>query len=169
MILPYGPHAPQINPDALVVPNATVIGQVILERDCSVWFGAVLRGDNDLISVGQGSNIQDGCVVHVDDGKPCRIGRDCVIGHQATLHGCTLGDRVLIGIGARVLNDAVVEDEVLVAAGALVPEGARLESGYLYMGCPARQKRKLTANEIERIRHGAAHYRAKIEPYRKLF
>lgn len=168
-VYPFEGHSPQISPGALVVPNATLIGRVRLADQVSVWFNAVLRGDNDDIVVGARSNIQDGCVIHVDAGKPCHIGEDCVVGHQAMLHGCRLGNRVLVGIGAVVLNDAVLADDLIVAAGSLVPERARLESGKLYLGTPAKPVRDLKPEELDRIRYGAAHYVEKIEKYRAIF
>ena len=167
-VYPFDDHQPKIHPSSLVVPNATLIGRVRLEEQVSIWFQAVLRGDNDDIVVGSRSNIQDGCVIHVDAGKPCHIGQDCVIGHQAMLHGCRLGNRVLVGIGAIILNDAVLSDDLIVAAGSLVPERAQLESGKLYLGTPAKPVRDLKPEELERIRYGAEHYVEKIEKYRGL-
>lgn len=169
MIVEYAGHTPQLGREVFLAPGTVLIGRVFLGDHCSVWFGAVLRADNDDLVIGDRSNIQEGCILHVDDGVPLRVGQDCVVGHAAVLHGCTLGDRVLIGIGARVLNRAVVEDDVIVAAGSLVPEGVRLESGHLYMGVPARKARPLREDERERIRHGAEHYVEKGRTYRSLF
>lgn len=166
MEIAFGGVSPQLHPDVFVAPGAVVLGRVKAGSGCSFWFNAVLRGDNDNIIIGHRSNIQDNCVLHVDAGVPIRIGDDCVVGHCAVLHGCTLGNRVLIGIGARVLNKVVIEDDVIVAAGAVVPEGVKLQSGYLYMGVPARQVRPLRAHEKERIRLGAEQYVQKAAIYR---
>lgn len=166
MILEVQGKTPQLAADVYVAPTAVVIGDVVAGEGCSIWFGAVLRGDNATIRLGARTNIQDGCVVHVDEGVPVTVGDECVVGHMAVLHGCTLGDRVLVGIGAKVLNGAVVEDDVCIGAGALVPERARLESGYLYMGVPARQVRALRDDERARVAYGAKHYAEKGPIYR---
>ncbi|MGE0493480.1 MAG: gamma carbonic anhydrase family protein [Vulcanimicrobiota bacterium] len=168
MLLEYEKNSPSLGAGVFVAPNATLIGQVVLEAESSVWFGAVLRGDNDRITIGARSNLQEGCIVHVDPGLPVTVGEDCVIGHGAILHGCTVGNRVLVGIRATVLNHAHIPDDVIVAAGALVPERARLESGQLYMGSPARAVRPLKPEELERVRYGAAHYVEKAARYRQL-
>lgn len=168
MLLEYEKNSPSLGPGVFVAPNATLIGQVILEEESSVWFGAVLRGDNDRITIGARSNLQEGCIVHVDPGLPVVVGQDCVVGHGAILHGCTLGNRVLVGIRATILNQAHIPDDVIVAAGSLVPERARLESGQLYMGSPARAVRPLKPEELERVRYGAAHYVEKAARYRQL-
>jgi carbonic anhydrase/acetyltransferase-like protein (isoleucine patch superfamily) len=149
---------PIVHPTAWIAQEATVVGQVNLEAGVSIWFGAVVRADNDSITIGQGSNVQEGAVIHVDPGKPCQVGRHCVIGHRAVLHGCRLGDEVLVGIGAIVLNGAVLPDGCLVGAGALVPEGKVLESGCLYVGVPARKVRALTEQERAGIRRNAEGY-----------
>ena len=146
------------NGSAWVAPSADVIGDARLGADASVWFGAVIRADNTPILVGARSNIQEGAMLHSDPGKPLAIGVDCTIGHHAILHGCTIGDRVLIGMGARVLNDAVIGDDSLVGAGALVTEGKRFPPGSLIIGSPARVARALAPAEIAMLRVGAAHY-----------
>ena len=168
MEIAYDGVNPTVDPSVFVAPGAVLVGKVTLAAGSSVWFNAVLRGDNDTISVGCRSNIQDGCVLHVDHGYPLSIGEDCIIGHGAILHGCTLGNRVLVGMGATVLNKAVLQDDVVVAAGALVPEGATLESGFLYTGVPARQMRALNPAELERLRRGAESYTEKAITYRLL-
>lgn len=165
MIHDFQDMKPQVHATSFVAESADVIGQVVLEEDTSVWFQAVLRGDNDLITVGAGSNIQDGVVIHVDPGFPCTIGKRCVIGHKAVLHGCTLGDEVLIGIGAIVLNGAHVPSGCLIGAGALVAEGKQLEAGHLYMGVPARKKRPLTADERASIVRNTQGYTARAKLY----
>ena len=161
MLLELAGRAPRLAEGVYVAPTAVLIGDVAAEEGASIWFGAVLRGDNAPIRLGPRSNIQDNCVVHVDEGLPTTVGSDCVVGHAAVLHGCTLGDRVLVGIGARVLDGAVVEDDVVIGAGALVPEGARLESGFVYLGIPARKARPLRDEERQRIAQGARHYAEK--------
>lgn len=158
MLLTIDGFTPELAEDVFVAPGACLIGRVRAAAGCSFWYGSVVRGDNDWISFGAGTNLQDGAVAHTDAGLPLCIGELCTIGHQAMLHGCTLENEVLIGIGAKVLNRAHIERQVVVAAGALVPEGARLESGFLYMGVPARKARELSADERERIRHGSLRY-----------
>jgi carbonic anhydrase/acetyltransferase-like protein (isoleucine patch superfamily) len=157
---------PELHPDVFVAPQAIIVGGVKAGSGCSFWFNAVARADNDAIVIGERTNIQEQCVLHVDAGLPMQIGDDCVIGHAAVLHGCTVGNRVLVGIGARVLNRAVIEDEVVVGAGSLVPEGAHLESGHLYLGVPARKIRALRPDEVERIHRGASHYVEIARDYR---
>jgi carbonic anhydrase/acetyltransferase-like protein (isoleucine patch superfamily) len=156
---------PHVHPSCFVAESAEIIGRVHLEKGVSVWFQAVLRGDNDSIHIGEDSNIQDGVIIHVDPGFECRIGKGTVIGHRAVLHGCTVGDGCLIGIGATVLNGAVVPDRCLVGAGALVTEGKQLEEGHLYMGVPARKVRPLTDQEKAAIDKNVAGYRARAELY----
>lgn len=167
MILELEGVAPRLAEGVYVAPTAVLVGDVQAAEGCSVWFGAVLRADNATIRLGARTNIQDNCVVHVDEGFPVTLGEGCVVGHMAVLHGCTLGDRVLVGIGARILNGAVVPDDVIVGAGALVPEGARLESGHVYMGVPAKPVRPVRDEERERTAEGARHYAAKGEVYRR--
>lgn len=165
MILQFEDNKPEIHPTCFLAPSADVIGRVTLEANASVWFHAVLRADNDVISVGEGSNIQDGVVIHVDPGKPCRIGKRCVIGHKAVLHGCTLEDEVLVGIGAIVLNGAYLPEGCLIGAGAFVAENKRLEPGCLYMGVPARKVRMLTEEEREGIRRNSEGYQRRAKVY----
>ena len=167
MIASFESYKPKIHPSCFVAPSADVLGQVQLEEGASVWFQAVLRGDNDTITVGRDSNIQDGVIIHVDPGYPCTIGERSVIGHKAVLHGCSIGHEVLIGIGAIVLNGAKIPDGCLVGAGALVSENKELESGYLYMGVPARKVRELRPEEREGILRNAAGYRSRAERYRE--
>jgi carbonic anhydrase/acetyltransferase-like protein (isoleucine patch superfamily) len=143
---------------AWVAPSADVIGDARLGQDASVWFGAVIRADNTPILVGDRTNVQEGAMLHSDAGSPLTIGTDCTIGHHAILHGCTIGDRVLVGMGARVLNDAVVGDDCLIGAGALVTEGKHFPPGSLIIGSPAKVARALTPEEIGGFRIGAAHY-----------
>jgi carbonic anhydrase/acetyltransferase-like protein (isoleucine patch superfamily) len=157
---------PDLAPDAWVAPGARLIGNVLLEAEASVWFNAVLRGDNEPIVVGRGSNVQDGCVCHTDLGFPLKIGPDCTIGHMAILHGCTVGEASLVGMGATVLNGAVVGQRVLIGAGALVTEGKQIPDGTLAVGRPAKVVRDLTEEEIEGLRRSAAGYRANAARFR---
>ncbi len=150
---------------AWIAPSAELIGDARLGEDASIWFGAVVRADNTPIIVGRGTNIQEGAMLHSDPGSPLTIGADCTIGHHAILHGCTLGDRVLIGMGARVLNDAVIADDCLVGAGALVTEGKSFAPGSLIVGAPAKAARPLTPEEIAMLRIGAAHYVARARRF----
>lgn len=140
-------HRPNIAPDAFVVDNATVIGRVTLGPGASVWFNAVLRGDGDDIVIGAGSNVQDGAVLHVDPGFPLKIGERVSIGHQAMLHGCTVGDGSLIGIGATLLAGSRIGRNCLVAAGAVVPPNLVVKDGMCVMGLPGRVVRETTARE----------------------
>ena len=126
--------APRIAPDAWIAPDAQVMGRVVLEASSSVWFGAVLRGDAEEILVGQGSNVQDLCCLHTDPGFPLVIGADCTIGHRAILHGCRIGDGVLVGMGATILNGAEIGEGALIGAGALIPEGRQVPPGALVTG-----------------------------------
>ena len=153
-----GETAPEIADDAWVAPGAHVIGKVVLAPGASVWFGAVLRGDNEAITVGAGSNIQENCVLHTDMGFPLSISAGCTIGHKAMLHGCTIGENTLIGMGATVLNGAVIGANCLIGAGALVTEGKVIPDGSLVMGMPAKVVRELDAKAIAMLGLSAAHY-----------
>ena len=152
--------APQIAPDAWVAPDANLIGKVVLEPGASIWFGATLRGDNEEIRVGAGSNVQENCVLHTDMGFPLVIGADCTVGHKAMLHGCIIGAGSLIGMGATVLNGAKIGRGCLIGAGALITEGKDIPDGSLVMGAPGKVVRQLDAAAQERLLKSAAHYRA---------
>lgn len=141
-----------------VAPNATVVGNIVLEEDSSVWFNAVLRGDNETITVGRGSNVQDGSVLHTDPGFPLVIGENCTIGHMVMLHGCTIKDRSLVGIGAVVLNGTVIGEESLIGANALIPEGKIIPPRSLVMGSPGKVVRQLTDDDVAKIQRGVASY-----------
>jgi carbonic anhydrase/acetyltransferase-like protein (isoleucine patch superfamily) len=141
-----------------IAPNAQVIGRVVLEEDASIWFAAVLRGDNEPMRIGARSNIQDGAVLHSDDGFPLTVGADCTVGHAAILHGCTIGEGSLIGMGATVLNGAQIGKGSLVGANALVTEGKVFPDHALIVGSPARMVRTLEPRDLERLLASAAHY-----------
>lgn len=165
MIRPYRGTLPRLGAGVYVDEAARVIGDVELGDDCSVWPFAVLRGDVNRIRIGARTNIQDGSILHVTHdgpytpgGVPLLIGDDVTIGHGVILHACTIGHRCLIGMGARVLDKAVIEDEVFVAAGSIVAPGKRLESGFLYRGSPAVRARPLTADERANLHYSAEHY-----------
>jgi carbonic anhydrase/acetyltransferase-like protein (isoleucine patch superfamily) len=158
--------APRIAASAWVADTAQVIGNVEMHADTSAWFGVVLRGDSDTLSIGRGSNIQDGSVVHADPGFPVTLGEDVTVGHQVMLHGCTIGDGSLIGIQAVVLNGAKIGRGCLVGAGALVTEGKEFPDGSLIIGSPARVARPLRPEEIEGLRRTAAHYVANAQRFK---
>ncbi|MCK9514465.1 MAG: gamma carbonic anhydrase family protein [Ottowia sp.] len=149
---------PQVHETAWIADSADVMGEVRLDRDASVWFGAVLRGDTELLHLGAGSNIQDASVVHADAGFPVRIGERVTVGHKVMLHGCTIGDESLIGIGAIILNGARIGRQCLVGAGALVTEGKEFPDGSMILGAPARVVRQLSAEQAAMLRQGADHY-----------
>ncbi len=150
-----------------VAPGARLIGRVILRAEASVWFNAVLRGDNEAIELGPGSNVQDNCVLHTDMGFPLGIGADCTIGHMAILHGCTIGDGSLIGMGATILNGARIGRGVLVGAGALVTEGKEIPDGALVLGRPGKVARMLEPEESAELARAAQVYRANAARYRE--
>jgi carbonic anhydrase/acetyltransferase-like protein (isoleucine patch superfamily) len=158
--------APDLHPDSWVAPSADLIGAVRLGAGASIWFGAVVRADNGTIAIGARSNVQDGAVLHSDPHAPLTLGEDCTIGHRAVLHGCTIGDRVLIGMGATVLNDAVIAEDCMVGAGALVTEGKSFPPRSLIVGAPARAVRTLTDEQLAGLRLSAAVYVEKAAHYR---
>ncbi len=164
---------PRLGKRVMVDPTALVIGDVVVDDDSSIWPMTVVRGDMHSIRIGKRSSIQDGSVLHIthagpfnEDGWPLRIGDDVTVGHKSVLHGCTIGDRVLIGIGSIVMDGAVVEDEVVVGANTLVPPGKTLVSGYLYTGSPARQTRPLSERELDYFCYSANNYVKLKESYR---
>lgn len=148
-----------------IAPTAAVIGRVTLEEDASVWFGAVARGDNDPIVIGAGSNVQDNCVLHTDPGFPLTLGAGVTIGHMVTLHGCTVGDNSLIGMGATILNGARIGKNVIVGANALVPEGKEIPDNSLAVGAPARVVRSIDAKGEAELRRAALIYVEKWQRY----
>jgi carbonic anhydrase/acetyltransferase-like protein (isoleucine patch superfamily) len=159
--------APRLHPTAYVADSAEVIGNVELAEGASVWFGAVLRGDNDPMSIGKGANVQDGSVLHSDPGFPLTLGADVTIGHMVMLHGCTIGDGTLVGIGAVVLNGAKIGRNCLVGAGALVTEGKEFPDNSMIVGAPAKAIKELTPEQAARMRHAAEHYVENSARYRK--
>lgn len=152
--------APEIDPSAWVAPDANLIGRVVLDAGASVWFGVTVRGDNEEIRVGRGSNVQENCVLHTDIGFPLVIGPDCTIGHKAMLHGCIIGEGTLIGMGATILNGARIGKGCLIGACALVTEGKEIPDGSLVMGAPGKVIRTLDAEARARLLASAAGYRA---------
>ena len=161
----YQGMTPQLGAGVFVDSSAVVLGDVQLAEDCSVWPCAVVRGDMQRIRIGARSSVQDGSVLHIThagpfnpDGYPLLIGEEVTIGHNVTLHGCTLGNRILVGMGSIVMDGAVIEDEVVIAAGSLVPPGKRLASGYLYVGSPVKQARPLSEQERAYFSYSAANY-----------
>jgi len=157
-IFKIGTHTPDVDASAYVTDSASVIGNVHLAANTSIWFGAALRGDNELISIGEGSNVQECAVLHTDIGYPLVVGKNVTIGHQAMLHGCTVGDGSLIGIQAVVLDGAVIGKNCLVAAGALVTSGKEFPDNSLIMGSPAKAVRELTQDQINDIQRGVTTY-----------
>ncbi|MFP1860369.1 gamma carbonic anhydrase family protein [Lonsdalea quercina] len=162
---PFKNLIPTVGKRVMIDPSSVVIGDVSLANDVSIWPLVAIRGDVNTILIGERSNIQDGSVLHVthrsaknESGNPLVIGEDVTIGHKVILHGCTIGNRVLVGMGSIILDRAVIEDDVMIGAGSLVVPGKRLESGYLYMGSPARKIRLLTPEEIDGLIYSANNY-----------
>jgi carbonic anhydrase/acetyltransferase-like protein (isoleucine patch superfamily) len=152
--------APKIDPTAWIAAEAVLVGKVVIEAEANIWFGAVIRGDNEEIRVGAGSNVQENAVLHTDMGFPLVIGADCTIGHKAMLHGCTIGDGTLIGMGATILNGARIGKGCLIGACALVTEGKEIPDGSLVMGAPGKAVRVLDPEARDRLLLSAAGYRA---------
>lgn len=164
-IRPFLNTLPQIAENNYIDESAVIIGDVIIEENSSVWVHAVIRGDVNEIRIGKRTNIQDLSMLHVSkkkpekpNGSPLIIGDDVTVGHHVILHGCTVGNRVLVGMGSTILDDAVIEDDVMIGAGSLVPPRKRLESGFLYMGSPVKAVRALTDAEKQHLRDSAQHY-----------
>ena len=159
--------APRVAASAWVADTAQVIGNVVLGENASVWFGTVVRGDTEAITIGAGTNIQDASVLHADFGQPLVVGERVTVGHQVMLHGCTIGDETLIGIGAIVLNGARIGKNCLVGAGALVTEGKEFPDGSMIIGSPAKAVRELTSEQIAGLRQSAQHYIGNASRYRQ--
>ena len=151
-----------------IAPSATVIGDVHLAKDVSIWFNAVLRGDNEPIYVGEGSNVQDGSIIHTDPGFACSIGKNVTVGHMAMLHGCTIGDGSLIGIGSVILNDAKIGKNCIFGSKALITEGMEVPDGSMVLGIPGKIKKTLNEEEQSMVSIGAQHYIENYKKYKKL-
>jgi carbonic anhydrase/acetyltransferase-like protein (isoleucine patch superfamily) len=164
-IYQLGQHRPKIDSTAYITDSATLIGKVTIGKNASVWFGATLRGDNEMITIGDGSNVQESAVMHTDPGFPLTVGQNVTIGHQAMLHGCTIGDGSLIGIAAIVLNNATIGKNCRVGAGALVLEGKSFPDNSLIVGSPARVARSLSEEEIAGLQKAAAVYVARGQEF----
>lgn len=165
MIRNFEDKSPRIGSNSLIDESAVVIGDVVIGDNCSVWPLTVIRGDVNIIRIGNNTNIQDGCVLHVShrgefnpEGAELHLGDQVTVAHKVLLHGCRIGNQCLIGMGSIVMDNAIIEDRVMLGAGSLVPPGKRLESGYLYLGNPARRKRRLSQREIELLTYLASHY-----------
>lgn len=165
VLRPYKDLFPTIGQRVMVDPTSVVVGDVRMAEDVGIWPLVAIRGDVNYVEIGARTNIQDGSVLHVThkssynpEGNPLLIGEDVTVGHKVMLHGCTIGHRVLVGMGSIVLDGAVIEDEVMIGAGSLVPQNKRLQSGYLYLGSPVKQIRPLTEAEIEGLRYSANNY-----------
>ena len=163
----YDGRSPEIDPTAWVAPGAQVIGSVVLGAEVSIWFGTTIRGDNEPIVVGEGTNLQEHVACHTDMGAPLTIGRFCTIGHKAMLHGCTIGEETLIGMGATILNHAVIGRNCLIGAGALITEGRTIPDRSLVVGAPGRIVRQLNEEAIAGLRHAANHYIARAAKFRQ--
>jgi len=162
-------HTPQLGKNTYVADSAQVIGKVTLEENASVWFGTIIRGDSEHIKIGRNSNIQDASVLHADEGVPLTLGENVSVGHKVMLHGCTVGDGSLIGIGAVVLNHARIGKNCLVGAGALVTEGKEFPDGSMILGSPAKAVKQLSPEQIAGLQRIAQHYVDNAERYRKGF
>jgi carbonic anhydrase/acetyltransferase-like protein (isoleucine patch superfamily) len=165
-LLHHGDTHPQVAESTWVAPGAYVIGDVHLGEESSVWYGAVLRGDTEPIRIGARSNVQDGCILHADPGYPAVVGEGCVIGHNAVVHGCEIGDHCLVGMGATVLNGAKIGDGSIVAAGAVIPEGREFPPRSLIVGIPAKRVGEVTGEQAADIERGASEYIARAAAHR---
>lgn len=161
-----GAKVPQLDDDTWVAPDANLIGQVVLEAGASVWFGTTIRADHEEIRVGAGSNVQENCVFHVDAGYPLTIGSNCTIGHKVMLHGCTIGDTSLIGMGATVLNGARIGNNCLIGAGALITENKVIPDNSLVMGVPGKVVRTLDADALRGLERSARHYQENMRLFK---
>ena len=158
---------PECDETAWVAPGCHVLGNVALHAQSSVWFGSTLRGDNEKITIGKGSNVQENCVLHTDPGYPLTIESGCTIGHKAMLHGCVIGENSLVGMGATVLNGALIGKNCLIGAGALIPEGREIPDGSLVVGVPGKVVRELSEKEIDGLARSAQSYQANAKRFRE--
>jgi carbonic anhydrase/acetyltransferase-like protein (isoleucine patch superfamily) len=158
MLYKYKDYDPKIDDSVYIAPGAKLIGNVTVGNQSSIWFNCVLRGDNAPITIGDKTNIQDGTICHVDEGVPLSVADEVTVGHQVILHGCTIGKGALIGMGSIIMNHAEIGEYALVAAGSLIPEGKKVPPYSLVMGSPAKVVRKLTEEDIERMKKGSLHY-----------
>jgi carbonic anhydrase/acetyltransferase-like protein (isoleucine patch superfamily) len=165
VLYPYKGTMPQAGPGLFVAPGGRVVGRVTLGAEVSIWFNVAVRGDTDVVVVGEGTNIQDGTVVHTETGNPAIIGRDVTVGHSCILHGCEIGDNCLIGMGSTILNGAKLGENCLVGAGSLITEGKEFPAGSVIMGRPAKVVRQVEERDLAMIRRGAAHYRQNARDY----
>jgi carbonic anhydrase/acetyltransferase-like protein (isoleucine patch superfamily) len=159
-------ESPDIAVDSWIAPEASVVGKVVIEAGVSVWFGTRLRGDNEVIWISEGANIQENCVLHTDKGFPLSIGAGCTIGHKVMLHGCAIGENTLIGMGAIVLNGAKIGKNCLIGAGALITENKTIPDGSLVMGTPGKVARELDDKAIMGLRASALHYQDKMRRFK---
>lgn len=166
-IYALGDIEPTVDPTAWVAPDANIIGNIVLGARSSVWFGSTLRGDNEQILVGEGSNVQENCVFHTDLGYPLTIGENCTIGHKVMLHGCTIGDNTLIGMGATILNGAKIGANCLIGAGALITENKEIPDGSLVMGAPGKVVRQLDEKAFQMLTASALHYSENAARFRR--
>ncbi len=165
-IYALGDKTPVLHTDTWVAPDANLIGQVVLEEGASVWFGATIRADHEIIRIGRGTNVQENTVMHIDAGYPLTIGENCTIGHKVMLHGCTIGDNSLIGMGAVVLNGAKIGKNCLIGANALITENKVIPDGSLVMGAPGKVVRELDAAAIKMLESSALHYQENMRIFR---
>lgn len=165
MIIPFGKKMPKIDETVFVAPGARIIGDVSIQKGSSVWFNAVIRGDMNKIRIGKHTNLQDGAVVHVDPDAPCLIGDGVIGGHQATIHGCWVGDYVLVGIGSRILSHARIGSGSIIGAGAVVLEGVKIPPMSLVVGTPGKVIRSVTLKELKAIKEAAERYRRLAASY----
>lgn len=159
-------NRPDVAESAWIAPGSHLIGKVELQENTSIWFGCTLRGDNELIQIGAGSNVQENCVLHTDMGFPLIVGAGCTIGHKAMLHGCVIGQNSLVGMGATILNGAKIGNNCLIGAGALIPEGKEIPDGSLVMGMPGKIVRELSEDQINGLRLSALHYQENAVRFR---
>ena len=167
MIYDFEKNVPNVHPDAWVAPNSTIIGKVKLEKNSSIWFNAVLRGDIELITIGENSNIQDGSVLHTDPGYPLTVGKGVTVGHMVMLHGCQISDDTLIGIGSIILNNAKIGKNCIIGAKSLITENKIIPDNSLVVGSPGRVLRKVTEEEIKAIHENGKHYVEGSKKYKK--